>query len=131
MMNYAPYVQRNLEAGMRVMIYLGTGAGIWLQGLHSLLPVPSPAARRLGMRADQGCACAPGRGLDLQLHGQLEVGERDALVPAGAVPGRARAQLDRGRRGGRQRARAWAALLREGVQRGARGPCLGDRALLS
>lgn len=35
MMNYAPYVQRNLEAGMRVMIYLGTGAGFLLQGLHA------------------------------------------------------------------------------------------------
>lgn len=57
MMNYAPYVQRNLEAGMRVMIYLGTGDDILPQGLQLQMPLLSPAAHRLGMRSDQGCAC--------------------------------------------------------------------------
>ena len=57
MMNYAPYVQRNLEAGMRVMIYLGTGDGVLPRELQLHMPLPSSAPYRLGTRADQGCAC--------------------------------------------------------------------------
>ena len=65
MMNYAPYVQRNLEAGMRVMIYLGTGAvphapGGAVQNIASSSAAPGPAcaltkAVHAGMAEDWIC----------------------------------------------------------------------------